>query len=334
MTTEKDVLSVINQAVQRIEMSLAPPLSKVLFRDWAILWLETWRKNSVTDISYYDTYKRPVDLHLIPYFGDFWLHEITPLQVQQFFNEKATTYSLESLKKMKAPLASIFETGIENNHCAKSPITKTLRLYSKIPDREKFVWSEREYNVAYEFAQCHPKGLGILVLMETALSRSELLALRRQDFSFSGRFLSPDGGIVETRSVQNGKYELQRTEGKNQFRKRRTIPISDNLANRLAAAFNASPYEYLFHSKKGTPLWPHNWHKRDFFPFMRDLHEEHPEVRPLTPHELRHTTATLLAYQGVDLYTVSRLMGHADLKMLQKRYLHDDLEAMRNALGR
>lgn len=55
----------------------------ILFREWAILWLNTWRKGIVSDISFFDTYRRPVIKHLIPFFGDCYLHTITPLQIQQ-----------------------------------------------------------------------------------------------------------------------------------------------------------------------------------------------------------------------------------------------------------
>ena len=66
---------------------------------------------------------------------------------------------------------------------------------------------------------------------------------------------------------------------------------------------------------------------------MQDLCDMYPDIPMLTTHELRHTRATLLTYQGVDLYTVARLMGHRDLTMLSQRYVHDDLEAMRKEIN-
>ena len=57
------------------------------------------------------------------------------------------------------------------------------------------------------------------------------------------------------------------------------------------------------------------------------------EIPALQPHELRHTAATNWALGKVDLYTISKLGGWTDLKMLARVYGHADVEAMRKALG-
>lgn len=65
---------------------------------------------------------------------------------------------------------------------------------------------------------------------------------------------------------------------------------------------------------------------------MRALHKAHPEVLELSPHELRHTRATLWIAQGMDPYMAARLLGHGDLKMLAKIYDHTSTETLQKAL--
>ena len=65
---------------------------------------------------------------------------------------------------------------------------------------------------------------------------------------------------------------------------------------------------------------------------MRELRTTHPEIPALSPHELRHTRATLWIAQGMDPYMAARLLGHSDLKMLTKIYDHTSTETLRNAL--
>jgi integrase len=46
-------------------------------------------------------------------------------------------------------------------------------------------------------------------------------------------------------------------------------------------------------------------------------------VRPaIAFHELRHTYASHLAQAGVDLLTISKLLGHADTRITSRHYAH------------
>ncbi len=48
-------------------------------------------------------------------------------------------------------------------------------------------------------------------------------------------------------------------------------------------------------------------------------------------HDLRHTFATRLAQCGVDLYKISKLLGHKDIKMTQ-RYAHHCPDSLRDGV--
>lgn len=65
---------------------------------------------------------------------------------------------------------------------------------------------------------------------------------------------------------------------------------------------------------------------------MRALHKLYPDIPILSPHELRHTRATLWITQGMDPYMSARLLGHSDLKMLTKIYDHASTETLRKVL--
>ena len=47
-----------------------------------------------------------------------------------------------------------------------------------------------------------------------------------------------------------------------------------------------------------------------------------PEDKIYGPHALRHTFATLLLSNGVDIKTVSELLGHADVNITYNTYIH------------
>ena len=50
---------------------------------------------------------------------------------------------------------------------------------------------------------------------------------------------------------------------------------------------------------------------------------ENAKIEPaISFHELRHTYASTLAQLGVDLLTISKLIGHADTRITSRHYAH------------
>jgi integrase len=50
-------------------------------------------------------------------------------------------------------------------------------------------------------------------------------------------------------------------------------------------------------------------------------------------HDLRHSTASLLAHAGVDLHTISKILGHSTTRM-SERYAHIKVDKQRDALNK
>jgi site-specific recombinase XerD len=53
------------------------------------------------------------------------------------------------------------------------------------------------------------------------------------------------------------------------------------------------------------------------------------EISNFTWHGLRRAFATRLAHKGLDIYKISRLLGHEDVQTTQKRYAHHCTESLR-----
>ncbi len=59
---------------------------------------------------------------------------------------------------------------------------------------------------------------------------------------------------------------------------------------------------------------------------------ENAGIRNFRFHDLRHTTATRLAENGVDAFTIAEILGHSDLRMT-KRYTHSTSKSKRQAIN-
>ena len=70
---------------------------------------------------------------------------------------------------------------------------------------------------------------------------------------------------------------------------------------------------------------------KKFKKFMENMNAE-TGIKMLSPHELRHTYGTLLRESGVDIYTIQRVMGHADISITAGIYVHNDISVLRKQL--
>jgi integrase len=76
--------------------------------------------------------------------------------------------------------------------------------------------------------------------------------------------------------------------------------------------------EFVFpsqHSKNGHL----SWLKRSFATACRRA-----GIKGLRFHDLRHTAATRMIESGVNIVTVSNMLGHSDISLTVKRYSHPE----------
>lgn len=314
---------------------------QVLFKEWAVEALEKFKRPYVKGNTYNGTYLQPVQNHLIPHFGNVPLDNILPIHVQEYVNQATKTYKPETVKKDIAVLSFIMQHAVENGLCKSNPVTKSIRL-PKIERADKTAYTQEQYDIAYEFAKNYSDGLSIMLLLETGISRSELLGLTWNDFDPERGIIHIRQGLVSYKDADEGCITV--SDGlKNEYR-RRSIPIVEpELLKRLREKPRQITYTigdteisvettHIFHSPEGKPYQPNNWNNRVFLRYMDALVKAHPEIPKLSAHELRHTRATLWIAQGVSPMMAARLLGHSDLKMLMRIYDHTDVETLRNAI--
>lgn len=164
---------------------------------------------------------------------------------------------------------------------------------------------------------------GILLCMSTGLRIGEICALKWSDIDFENKLLHVRR-TVQRIAVTGRKTRtaLLESEPKSSF-SRREIPIADEIMKYLLPY--RKPDGYLFKDRK--PLDPRTYQNK-FAKYIRDaeLHKSHF-------HILRHTFATNCINSGMDVKSLSEILGHADVKITLNCYVHPTMETKRNHMN-
>lgn len=117
--------------------------------------------------------------------------------------------------------------------------------------------------------------------------------------------------------LDNNIITLEHTNTKN--KKTRRIPINSVLRKLLVEQkLKSGGNQFVFLSQEGKPYKRHDSLKGAFERLCKKA-----GISGLRFHDLRHTAATRMIEAGASIVSVSKILGHADLKTTM-RYTHPD----------
>ena len=212
---------------------------------------------------------------------------------------------------LNAAYVRAIKTGqLKHNPCADATLPvnekKDIQTMSE-EDLVKFMEvlnSERlDYKVGYELC------------LLCGMRRSEVLGLKESDINFIFKYVQVD----KTRHVVDGESIVQSPKTK---RSRRRLALPQMLLEDIAAlieehhskAYNHT--DYLIQDGFGEPMNPSN-----FSTHLVRLEKEHG-IAHVSVHGLRHTFATLLNAEGVDIAQISAELGHGNIVTTFNTYTH------------
>lgn len=152
--------------------------------------------------------------------------------------------------------------------------------------------------------------------LNTGLRREEILGLRWIDFNLSARTITIENTIV----IVDGKSTFVNDT---KSHKKRTIPLNETAMLILVGLEHKSDFIFPVKKQKGKYgfmcLSTYNQrYKRNYHKAKEIYKEKRGQVLPyLTSHKLRHTFASNLLTNGVDIETVRDLLGHSSISTTQ-----------------
>lgn len=165
---------------------------------------------------------------------------------------------------------------------------------------------------------------GIILCLSTGLRLGEVCALKWADIDMNQMLLHVNR-TVQRIEIKNGftRTALLETTPKSAF-SFREIPISNSLVT-LLAAFKKEGQKYVLCMDK--PMEPRTY-QNHFKSYLRGA-----GITDYNFHTLRHTFATNCIDNGMDIKSLSEILGHSDVQITLNRYVHPTMDTKRKYMN-
>ena len=328
--TQSEVKEKLKTAIQETQSLDFSKTGQYTVGQWMDVWYENYAKIKVRPSSH-QTYKGYIENHIKPNIGDIPLEKLTTLDLQRLYKTLLANGRVDRLESKGQPKGLSPKT-VRNIHQILSSALKLAQeqriiltnpaegcALPKVEHREMKTLPVEQLQSFLREAK--DSGVFELYYLElaTGLRRGELLGLKWEDIDLE----HGDRPVRRQIARINGKVVEAPLETKNAYR---TLPLAEDtisILNEQKKKVGSSPW--VFPSATGGPISPdsvlhmlHRVLKRAGLPKVRF-------------HDLRHTFATLALQNGVDIKTVSGMLGHFSAGFTLDTYAHVTTSAQKAA---
>ncbi len=261
------------------------------------------------------------------------MHLITPIHIQSFYNDLSKEgCSYCKINTLNTILKVFFNWCIDNGYILKNPCLKVNIKGNKsdvIKNEFKTVeiLTEEEIKTIKKYIAGSKYELLILLDIATGLRQGELLALDWDNIDLEKKQLKVEKSVKEVYVYddENTKHIETIFQTPKTLTSFRTVAIPETLIEKLKETKNKQGL--LFYDEENKPLKAKNvsyqWDK-----ILKKCNIPHKKF-----HSIRHTYASMLLKNGVDIQTVAELMGHSAISITQI-YLHSSTSQKQKAVNK
>ena len=326
--TRQEVQQKLSKLQTDLQQGIAPTDDRQTVGQFLDRWLKVSVKGGVRS-STYVSYEGHVRLHIKPALGKIRLSKLTPVDVQEFMNEKISDgLSAQTVRNVRATLRAALGQAVRWGEVSRNVVELTDP--PSVPHNEPDPFTAGEAAHFLETTKEHRLHAVFSLMLACGMRRGEALGLRWRDMDLEG------GTLSIRHSLQRIDGSLKLVEPKT-AKSRRTIAIPGfawealkahrkrQVEEKLFAGSKWQDTDHVFTSRIGTPLDPDNV-SRDFKALVKEA-----GLRDQRLHDLRHACASLLMGQGVSPRVVMETLGHSQISLTMNTYSHVIPDLQRNA---
>ena len=277
-------------------------------------------------------YQYMIESHILPELGNRRVSTITSSVVNEFIARKlkdgqlngSGSLSAAYVKTISVIIEAALKYAIAEGMCSqlKNPIYKPSiskkELKILTPD-------DQLYFEKLLIAEKSEVSLGTIIALHTGMRIGEVCALMWDDIDLENDIIHVRHTIARVKSMDGDNKTKLIIDTPKTISSTRDIPISSSLKPILMAAIN---------NKKSMFVVSDN----DSFVGTRTFEYRYKQmlkrnnIREFNFHTIRHTFATRCVEVGVDIKTLSEILGHSNVSTTLNTYVHPSMEIKRNQI--
>ena len=300
---KKDVVDWIAKLKTDENLGLVPRKSNITIKELTDEWLDL-KSSEVTPQVYY-LIDKSFKKHLYPTLGEYKVQEITPNLIKKLYKKMVDEdLSDGTIEVFSTYFKQLLNYAIEKNIIMSNP-HKNLRI--KKPGKRKkvdaYTEAEQRKIINYLKYNFEPYNVLFYLLISTGMRMGEASALTWKDIDFSSGAVT----INKTTVKITGSIYIQ--DHPKTASSVRTIYLSDNVKRHMwqYKTMQENSEEMVFTNSRGNPFIATNLRSR-WQSTCKEIGIPYKGV-----HSLRHTFATRALEKGIDIKTVSSILGHKNV---------------------
>ena len=296
---------------------------KVNFEDIAIKWLA--QKKIIIKQSTYAKYLQTINKHLLPTLKEMTISDLEKYNYTNLVSELMEDLSAKTVKDIVCILKSILSYINEEYNCN----IKIKRIISpKLQNENVAVMSHKEKGrlESYCLKNKTLKSLGIVICLNTGMRIGEICSLKWKNIDLEKRLIFVKTTMQRIKDDKTNKTKVIIDKPKT-AKSIRAIPISNKLYEILLPLKRKYKDEDFFLTGDSKKYIEPRIYQ---FAFKRILKK--CRIKPYKFHTLRHTMATNCIEVGMDIKSLSEILGHSSVKITLDKYVHSNFKTQKKYL--
>lgn len=274
-------------------------------------------KENTIKLSSYLRYEQMLRKHILPSLGRVCVDQLSTKAFTSFLQQKQidSELSQKTLKDIGTLLKGVLKYAETTFNCSSPAHGAKLPKYRQnMPE----IFSDAEINSIANRVLDVPSILGIAILLtlNSGLRLGELCALRWSDIDFSSGVISVQRTVQRLTVDGVGKLVIQPPKSLSSLRR---IPIPADMLALLKQVRLSNSIDSFLMTGTDAPMAPRTC-QYQYKLFLKECGVHYRNF-----HILRHTYATRCVERGIDVKSVSEMLGHSDIKTTLNLYHHPSL---------